>query len=301
MTGRTRATMRDVALASGVSTATVSFVLNETAGQTIPEATREKVRRAAAELGYRPHSIARALREGASRIVVLEAGGLPPGTSLESFIEGLDTELSQIGFGLLVSYGSNHDVLSAISPRAVIDLPALYARPDRDIADGGWTDGLAAHTLTQVTHLAERGHTRIAMAVPTRTDPFFDLMSGHLRAAAAVLGLPEPPALAVDGTAETAARLRSLLAVGVTAVAGLGDALAVGTLAALTDLGLSAPGDLAVIGFDDTPIGALWRPALTTVHIDARAYGRRTARLVLGRPDTGPAPAPARVVQRATT
>jgi hypothetical protein len=87
----------------------------------------------------------------------------------------------------------------------------------------------------------------------------------------------------------------------ITAVAALGDDLAIGTLAALSDLGLSSPGDLAVIGFDDTAHGALWRPAITTVHIDARAYGRRTARTILGLPVGDAQPAPARVIERATT
>ena len=73
---RHRATMRDVARASGVSPATVSFVMNDTPGQTISPETRTKVRRAAAELGYTAHPIARALREGASRIIVLDLGGL---------------------------------------------------------------------------------------------------------------------------------------------------------------------------------------------------------------------------------
>lgn len=74
--------------------------------------------------------------------------------------------------------------------------------------------------------------------------------------------------------------------------------LALGVLAAMTDLGLTAPDDLAVIGFDDAPHGALWRPALTTVHIDARAFGRRSARMALGLPVRDARPAPARVIRR---
>jgi DNA-binding LacI/PurR family transcriptional regulator len=47
-------------------------------------------------------------------------------------------------------------------------------------------------------------------------------------------------------------------------------------------LGLVAPGDLAVIGFDDAGYGALVEPALTTVHVDAEGHGRKAAREVLG-------------------
>jgi len=82
-----RATLKDVARASGVSTATVSFVLNATPGQTIPPATQERVRGAAAALGYQPHGLARALREGRSRIVLLAIGRVRGGRSLEGFIQ----------------------------------------------------------------------------------------------------------------------------------------------------------------------------------------------------------------------
>ena len=67
-----------------------------------------------------------------------------------------------------------------------------------------------------------------------------------------------------------------------TAVAAFDDDVALRVLAAMRDLGLAAPGDLAVIGFDDNGYGALATPALTTVHIDAEAHGRQAARAVLG-------------------
>jgi DNA-binding LacI/PurR family transcriptional regulator len=63
-------------------------------------------------------------------------------------------------------------------------------------------------------------------------------------------------------------------------------------------IGLRAPEDLAVIGFDDTPLGALFSPALTTVHIDAEAIGRIAARNALGLPAPETTPEPARVIVR---
>ncbi len=59
-----RATLNDVAAASGVSRATASFVLRDSPGQSISAATRERVRAAARALGYVPNGLARALREG---------------------------------------------------------------------------------------------------------------------------------------------------------------------------------------------------------------------------------------------
>ena len=72
-------------------------------------------------------------------------------------------------------------------------------------------------------------------------------------------------------------------------------------LAGLADLGLSAPEDLAVIGFDDSRFGAAWRPALTTVRIEGRLFGRRAARTLLGLANDDPARLSATVIVRETT
>jgi DNA-binding LacI/PurR family transcriptional regulator len=71
MMSEKRVTLRDVAAAAGVSRATAGFVLSDTPGITISAATRQRVRDTARDLGYVPHSIARALREESSRIIVL--------------------------------------------------------------------------------------------------------------------------------------------------------------------------------------------------------------------------------------
>jgi len=85
-------------------------------------------------------------------------------------------------------------------------------------------------------------------------------------------------------------------------MAAFDDDVALRALAAMRELGLAAPADLAVIGFDDNGYGALTSPTLTTVHIDAEAHGRQAARAVLGL-DPAPAhsPTPGRVVIRGST
>ena len=86
-----------------------------------------------------------------------------------------------------------------------------------------------------------------------------------------------------------------------TAIAAFDDEVALRVLAGLADLGLSAPDDLAVIGFDDSRFGAAWRPALTTVRIDGRLFGRRgrgrcsASRTTIRQPDS------ATVIVRETT
>jgi DNA-binding LacI/PurR family transcriptional regulator len=68
----------------------------------------------------------------------------------------------------------------------------------------------------------------------------------------------------------------------VTAVAAFDDEVGLRVLAAMSDLELRAPADLAVIGFDEGRYGGLWRPSLTTVRIESETFGRRAARSALG-------------------
>lgn len=86
---------------------------------------------------------------------------------------------------------------------------------------------------------------------------------------------------------------------GVTAVAAFDDGLALRTLRALHDPGLSVPGgNMAVIGYDDTGYGELSTPAPTTGHIDAEAHGRPAARTALGLDPAALVPVPARIMVR---
>ncbi|HWU48134.1 MAG TPA: LacI family DNA-binding transcriptional regulator, partial [Humibacter sp.] len=82
-----RVTAADIAREVGVSRATVGFVLNSTPGQTISEATRDKVIDAAQRLGYRPHLAAKALASGRSRIILLVLPDWPMEYSMRRVVE----------------------------------------------------------------------------------------------------------------------------------------------------------------------------------------------------------------------
>lgn len=306
-----RVTLNDVAAASGVSRATASFVLRDSPGQSISAATRERVREAARALGYIPNGIARALREGTSRIVLLTVDPALEGNYARSYILGLDGELAAREHVLLVRYaqeGPGRTVLDTIVPRAVLRFgePYLTGR-ELDDSGGGWRDGLAAHVAAQIGYLASRGHTRIALALPSRDTPLRAVRQRFADRAAAALGLAAPfpftvPSRSNSGSARTESAFSPsvLLALSgpATAVAAFDDDVALHLLAAMRVAGLSAPQDLAVIGFDDNGYGALTTPTLTTVHIDAEAHGRQAARLVLGLPADDLAPSPGEVVVR---
>jgi DNA-binding LacI/PurR family transcriptional regulator len=302
-----RATLRDVAAAAGVSRALAGFVLGDDHGKSIPEVTRERVRAAARALGYAPHGIARALREGNSRVVVLSIDPYLEGNYSRSFARGLDQELAAHGHVLVVRHSRaapvpEQQVLDTIAPRAVIRLPGNYLAAGHELDDGGWEGGFAANVLVQVRYLADRGHAAIAVALPDGDPPLGPVRMRFGREAAARAGLPEPPTLIVPRSRPAAAAaVRRFRAAhpAVTAVAAYDDDVALRVLAALRALGLTAPGDLAVIGFDDTEYGALVDPALTTVHVDAEGHGRKAAREALGLDPGNLAPfRPGRVIVR---
>ncbi|MCT9082949.1 LacI family DNA-binding transcriptional regulator [Streptomyces fulvoviolaceus] len=302
-----RITLSDVAKASGVSRATVSFVLNDDPRQTISEATRERVMGAAQDLGYVPHGIARALREGSSRIVVLNVDWGMEGNFSRSYVRGLDEELAEHDHILLVRHGhaipeATQKVLDTIAPRAVLRLGEVYMQ-GREPSEDDWENGFAANAALQIGYLAERGHTGIAMAMPDHDFPLTGARLGFAQEAARRLGLGPLERFVVPRPREAgAAAVETFLAAhgDVTALAAFDDDIALRSLTALRDLGLRVPEDVAVIGFDETEHGSLTTPALTTVHIDAEILGRIAARNALGI-DTGAlSPVPGRIVVRAS-
>lgn len=301
-----------MATAAGVSTATVSYVLNGTPGQSISPRTQERVRRAAEALGYVPHRIARTLREGSSRIVVLNVGELL-GSSMRSVIRGMADELRRRGHTLLVTTdprGITPEVTVAVAPRASLDLTVVATGDEHDDAVSGvvagYHVGFGYHSVTQLRHLMERGHQRVAFVGPAGArSPLARTRLAHAARAARELGLA-PLATAEVSTDSGDSRrqdtIRRLVEDrGITAAAAYDDDVALAILTAAADLGYHVPEKLAVIGFDEGRYGHLWKPALTTVRIDAESYGRRAARVVLGLPVPDWTDPPSEVVIRQST
>jgi DNA-binding LacI/PurR family transcriptional regulator len=285
-----RVTLRDVADASGVSQSTVSFVLNDVPNQTISPATRDRVQTAARDLGYVPHGIARALMEGSSRIVVLNIERNREGNYSRNFIRGLDKELALYGFALLVRHGhpSKSDaeqIANVIAPRAVLQFGEVYLTGhELEDSGGGWKNGMAAHVLLQFRYLSERGHSKIALALP-EGEPLAGVRERFAREVAEMLELPAVQALVVPRAFEhVAAALAGFRDEHpeVTAIASFSDFTALQVLAAMRELGLTAPDDWAVVGFDESEYAEMFTPTLTTLTADAEGHGRLAARQALG-------------------
>ena len=302
-----RVTLRDVAEASGVAQSTVSFVLNEDPRQKISAATQERVRRAAKDLGYVPNGIARALMEGTSRTVVLTIDAAFEGNYSHRFIRGLDAELQKQGFVLLVRHARSSPsdrkhVSDVIAPRAVIEFADAYLSGDelRDSGEG-WKNGMAAHVLLQLRYLSEQGHHDVALGLPDGDVPLAEVRLRFASEAASMLDLgPVLPFRVARERDQAAPALQRFMAdhPEITAVAAFDDDTALRTLTAMRDLGLTAPQDLAVIGFDENEYACLWDPPLTTILADTEGHGRLAARRALGLDTDGVEAAAARVIVR---
>jgi DNA-binding LacI/PurR family transcriptional regulator len=281
-----------------VSRATVSYVLNGRADQSIPEATRQRVLAAAAELKYMPNAASRALRAGESRLVLLVNPGLPWGSNLRTLVDTLTFLAARSGLSLVMWHrleaGALPSVLAHLEPRVVVTLGDLGARDEGVLTDVGIplvdagvdssATGRDAPSVLQVRHLAARGSRRIgylSTSDPARRVFAAPRVDGASRACRE-LGLAEPlvaevpsgARLTLDAVADVLGGWRS----GpdpVTGVACYNDDLAAAALAAAAGLGLAVPVDVAVVGIDDEPFAAFTQPPLTTVRFDMAAFAER--------------------------
>ncbi|WP_067819804.1 LacI family DNA-binding transcriptional regulator [Actinomadura kijaniata] len=323
-----RVTAADVARALGLSRATVGYVLNNTPGQTIPAATRERVLAEAERLGYRPHRAAQALASGRSMIILLVLPDWPLEYGLRRNLETASQVLDDAGYSLVTHTrhegGHARPLWESLNPDVVIAWTPITDAERASMRASGITrilpaprrqrSFLASPTLTagtrlQIEHLHERGHRRVGFAASG--DRRVALMSqgraAAARQAADRLGLDVLDIRPVEhGDDSIAEAVRAWHHEGVTGVAAFNDDIAAMIVAAALRAGLSVPADLAVIGHDDTPLAGMLYPSLSSVGIDSVGLGRHLADLALrtARDEPLPEVAPdlhARVVPREST
>ncbi|MET9951804.1 LacI family DNA-binding transcriptional regulator [Streptomyces sp. NPDC006339] len=304
--GRSVPTSADVARLAGVSRATVSYVLNNTAAVRISEPTRRRVREAAEELGYVPHAAARSLRAGHSRMVLMPTAHVPIGPLYSRFFNELQWALRRLDY-TVVQYGSvGLDADEAarawaeLRPVAVVSLGQVGLTPSgvrllkragaRAVITVGPQQVVGSHALvmdqTRVgrvagDHLVERGCRALGVVMPE--EPGLEMFSvprlEGVRAAAERTGatvVPLPLRYEEEPANELAARWRAL---GLDGVFAYNDEYAMLLMRALQDAGIAIPEETAVVGSDDLVLGRLLRPRLSTVQIDM-VVGQELAELV---------------------
>ena len=292
--------IREVAARAGVSPATVSRVFTQP--DAVATDTRRRVLDAAGELNYAPHPVARSLargRTGNLGIVVSDMANafsavIAKAVQLEArsdgnalFVAGSDEQpddeerwaramAAQVDGLLLVSPQMSDEALLALAEIT----PVVVTNRVLDGIPAVFTDAYEA-SMHAVEHLHALGHRHVVyLAGPdgysndVRLRGFRDACT-RLGIAAERLG----PFHARFSAGVLAADL--VLATAATGVVAYNDEVAVGVLNRLADRGVRVPGDVSVVGFDDTLLAEMVTPRLTTVRIPAAAAGTAAVGMLL--------------------
>ena len=306
-----RVTIDDVASRAGVHKATVSRALNARTRHQVNAETAARVAEAAEALGYVPNAMARGLRTSNSMTIGVIIPDLtnpffpPIVRGIENFLQprgytallantddsevieraSLDSLLGRRVDGLVVASGSLYS--SALTDAHEAGVFAVMLNRDAGslpypLVTGNDATGIAA----AVTHLAELGHRRILhIAGPadfstsgTRADAFRAACSSTKGVSGTVV---EASALSVEAGNQTMDKVLTERRARPTAVIAGNDLVALGVLRSLRSHGLSCPGDVSVVGFNDIEFAQDSNPPLTTVHVPMLEMGTEAARILL--------------------
>lgn len=299
--------MADVAGLAGVSHQTVSRVLNH--HPNVSERTRLRVSAAIQQLGYRPNRAAKALATGRTDTIGVIAQGSTlygPASMQMAFGQAAD----EAGFAVTVASLGTLDapaitravdrlLAQRVSGIAVIapvvtqdaalasiphDLPVVLIDVDPNVERSVVCVDQADGARLATEHLLGLGHAAVwHVAGPSGWFDSRDRAAGWRRTLEDA-GRAVPPLLPADWTAAAGYQAGQLLArmPEVTAVFAANDHLALGVLRALAEHGRRIPEDVSVVGFDDVPESAYYRPPLTTVRQDFAALARTALDVLLG-------------------
>jgi DNA-binding LacI/PurR family transcriptional regulator len=304
-----RVTAADIAQAVGVSRATVGFVLNNTPGQKISEGTRERVLAAAARLGYRPHRAAQTLARGNSRIVLFVLPDWPLEHNMRRYLDEAAHVLDEAGYSMITYTRHPGDrsrpLWESLDADVAVGFLAFDADTVTSLRAAGVTNiypdpsvpvpmpGITAGTALQVEHLFGLGHRRLAFAASPdlRLTALNEQRLSAARQAAERLGLGKVEAGTLDHRDGSAlAAVRAWHDAGVTGVVAYNDDVAAAVAGAALRRGLTVPGDISIVGHDDSPLATLFVPALTSVRMNSAGLGRYVAQEALHLADGRPAP-----------
>jgi LacI family repressor for deo operon, udp, cdd, tsx, nupC, and nupG len=304
-----RARLSDIAQQADVSEATVSRVLNDRPG--VSAETRQAVLTALDVLGYERPARLRKRSAGLVGLVVPELDNpifpafaqviesnlaqtgytpvlctqTPGGVTEDEYVEMLlDRQVSGIVFvsGLHADTAADHERYRK-----------LIARPLPIVLVNGYVSGIGAPFVScddreagelGVAHLAALGHRRIGLiSGPSRFMPVQRKIAGYLAAMERLVGIVDEEliSLSLFGVEGGQAAAGRLLDRGVTGIVCGSDLMALGAIRAARQRGLSVPGDLSVVGYDDSPLIAFTDPPLTTLRQPVAAMAVAAVRALI--------------------
>lgn len=310
------ATIKDVARIAGVSTTTVSHVINKT--RFVAEATQQRVMDAVNELNYAPSAVARSLKCNSTRTIgMLVTQSTNP--FLAEVINGVESYCYRQGYTLILCntggiYEKQRDYIRMLAEKRVdgifvlcsdltkelqamldahADIPKVFmdwgqGESFSDDARDKIIDNSEEGGYIATKYLIENGHTHIAC------------LSGHLdktlcieriqgyKRALAEHDIPFDENNIFEGNFEcdTAVEIADrILALPVrpTAVFCFNDTMALGMMSRLQQNGIRIPYDISIIGYDNIDLAEYFSPPLTTIHQPKRRVGKTAFEILLGR------------------
>jgi len=299
-------TMEDLAKIAGVSTITVSRALRDS--ELVTEKTRARIRKIAAEQGYRLNISARNLRMRRSYSVAVVVEMTPvKGRPMSDpypleLLGGITQELTTAGYSvvltskqlldtapvqgadglILLGQGSHGEAVRALQ---ATNLPlVVWGAPEADgsyvvVGSDNRKGGASA-----AERFLDQGRRKLVFVgdvdhaeVEKRCAGFIEAMAGR-----ATVHILRPKAFTFEAGFDCVnALLRKKAGHGCDGLFAASDQLAMGAIRALTEAGLRVPEDISVIGYDDTPGAASFVPPLTSVHQYLRDGGVLLAKKML--------------------
>ncbi|MFE6976105.1 LacI family DNA-binding transcriptional regulator [Streptomyces sp. NPDC057682] len=291
-------TIREVASAAGVSVSTVSRAF--TAPDQVQPRTRQRILDAAAKLGYSPNPAARSLRGGGTGTL----GLIVPDIANPFFppiVKAMQARARRLGYTVLVADSDEREAdeleaIAAVSKRVdglVLWASTLTEDRLRELSDRmpvvvvnrhvpGIPEvriSLSAGITQTVEHLRAYGHRRCVFINASRAE----LSRGKsIQESFEALDLSLVELGPYEPRFETGVHAATLVgAHGATAVIAHNDLVALGVLHQLSNLGVGVPGEVSVVGIDDTLLASVSTPGLTTIRIDPEEIATRAGDLLI--------------------
>lgn len=303
--------MKDVARRAGVSTATVSHVINNS--RFVSDPVKQIVFQAMEELQYRPNAIAKSLRQKSTHTIGLVISDIA-NPFFTSLVRAVEDVANRKGYNLILCNTDEQpdkervylDVLMQKQVDGIIVAPTTgNTAYFRELAERNFPLVFIDRHLDEVnvpavlvdsedgafqavSHLIRLGHRRIGLVTGlTTVTTTGDRRRGYERALAE-FGLPLDPALIRQGNSQVPGGQEGGLALlrlplRPTAIFATNNLMTIGVMRALHDEGLQCPQDLAIVGFDDFDWASSFRPYLTTVAQPVYDLGKAAADLLLAR------------------
>ncbi len=304
-------TIKDVARLAGVSTATVSYVLNDS--QKVSAATRAKVLQAVSALNYTPNTLARGLVgkkvNSIAVIVSTRFSQLSSEAGLTGLLQGIGARTYKFdySFSLLFQDQITDQLLLELRAKGVEGLILVDLYPDKKTnlpfptVICSWPEPayFPYWTAFQLAfnHLAELGKNTILFLIPNEfsNNPFIENNVANLAAQIGIKITILPTEATAPGGYVAADKLTASLLP--EAFVTFNDNLAIGVLRALTRKGLQVPVDIALVSCNDDPPASYAEPPLTTVRMPWFNLGERAVDLLIDNPQSRPPILPKLVIR----